>query len=246
VTGDTAVESSETFTVNLSNPSNAVITDAQAIGTIASDDGAPGLVAAYGFNETTGTNVLDSSGNDLTGVISGATRTTTARSGQALTFDGVNDWVTVNDAAALDVTTVTLEAWVRPTTLSGWRTVIMKETANSLAYTLYAHDNAPRPAAYINNGGPDLDVLGTVALPVNAWTHLAMTYDGATMRLYMNGTLAATRSATGNILATADPLRIGGNAPWGEYFAGQIDDVRIYNRALTEAEIQTDMNTNVP
>jgi hypothetical protein len=179
-------------------------------------------------------------------VISGATRTTTARNGQALSFNGTSDWVTVNDATALDVTRTTLEAWVRPTTLSGWRTVMMKETANALAYALYAHDNAPRPAAYINNGGADLDILGASALPLNTWTHLAMTYDGANMRLYVNGALVTTRAATGNIVATGNPLRIGGNAAWGEYFAGQIDEVRIYNRALTQAEIQTDMNTPVP
>jgi hypothetical protein len=246
VIGDTAVEASETFTVNLTNPANAVITDGQATGTITSDDGAPGLVAAYGFNETSGTNVLDSSGNNLTGVITGATRTTTARSGQALTFDGTNDWVTVNDAAALDVTRTTLEAWVRPTTLSGWRTAIMKESAIGLAYALYAHDNAPRPSAYMNTGGPDIEVQGTSGLPLNTWTHLAMTFDGTVMRLYVNGAQVNTRNTTGNIIATGNALRIGGNALWGEYFAGQIDEVRIYNRALTQAEIQTDMNTPVP
>jgi hypothetical protein len=246
VNGDTTIEPSETFTVTLSSPLNATIARAQATGTIVNDDGAPGLVAAYGFSETSGTSVLDSSGNNLTGVISGATRTTAGHSGSALTFNGTSDWVTVNDAAVLDVTRVTLEAWVRPTTLSGWRTVIMKESANALAYVLYAHDNAPRPAAYINNGGVDLTVAGTAALPLNTWTHLAMTYDGSNMRLYVNGALVTTTAATGNIITTANPLRIGGNNSWGEYFAGQIDDVRVYNRALTQAEITTDMNTPVP
>jgi hypothetical protein len=246
VNGDVVVEPNETFTVTLGNPANATIARATGTGTITNDDGASGLVAAYNFDEASGTTVLDSSSNGLNGTITGATRTTTAHTGQALSFDGTNDWVTVNDAAVLDVTRVTLEAWVRPTALSGWRTVIMKETPTALAYTLYAHDNAPRPAGYINNGGPDLDVQGTAALGLNTWTHLAMTYDGANMRFYVNGALVGTRAATGSIATSTNPLRIGGNAPWGEYFAGQIDDVRVYNRALTLAEIQTDMNTPVP
>ena len=158
----------------------------------------------------------------------------------------MNDWVTVNDAAALDVTQVTIEAWVRPTSLSGWRTAVLKESASGLAYALYAYDNAPRPAGYLNIGGIDRDVPGASAPPLNAWTHLAMTYDGTTMRMYVNGVQAGTRAVTGTIAVSSSPLRIGGNAPWGEFFAGQIDDVRIYNRALTAAEIQTDMNTPVP
>jgi hypothetical protein len=154
--------------------------------------------------------------------------------------------VTVNDTAVLDVTRVTIEAWVRPTTLNGWRSVVLKESASGLAYALYAYDNAPRPAAYVNVGGIDREVQGTAAPVLNGWTHLAVTYDGATERLYMNGTQVGTRAVAGNIAVSNLPLRIGGNAPWGEFFAGQIDDVRIYNRALTAAEIATDMATPVP
>jgi concanavalin A-like lectin/glucanase superfamily protein len=61
----------------------------------------------------------------------------------------------------------------------------------------------------------------------------------------VNGVEAGSRAQTGNIAASARPVRIGGNAVWGEYFKGLVDDVRIYNRALSVAEIQTDMNTPV-
>ena len=63
--------------------------------------------------------------------------------------------------------------------------------------------------------------------------------------LYVNGVQAATRAVTGAIVTSSQPLRIGGNAAWGESFAGRIDEVRIYNRALTASEIQADMNTPV-
>jgi hypothetical protein len=80
---------------------------------------------------------------------------------------------------------------------------------------------------------------------VNTWTHLAATYDGAVLRLYVNGTLAGSLSRAGSIDASAGPLRIGGNSLWGEWFNGRIDEVRVYNRALSQGEIQTDMNTPV-
>ena len=65
------------------------------------------------------------------------------------------------------------------------------------------------------------------------------------MRFYVNGTQVGQRAQTGAVLATTSPLRIGGNTIWGEHFAGDIDEVRIYNRALTAAEIQGDMNQPV-
>jgi hypothetical protein len=80
---------------------------------------------------------------------------------------------------------------------------------------------------------------------LNAWTHLAVTYDGSSMRFYTNGVLVRTTSNVTPIKASTGNLRIGGNSVWGEFFSGLIDDVRIYNRALTATEIQTDMNTGV-
>ena len=78
--------------------------------------GPSGLSAAYGFNAGSGTTAVDASGNGHTGTISGATWTAAGKFGGALSFDGTNDWVTVADAAALDLTTgMTLMAWVYPT-----------------------------------------------------------------------------------------------------------------------------------
>jgi hypothetical protein len=88
--------------------------------------------------------------------------------------------------------------------------------------------------------------VGSANLALNTWTHLALTYDGATMRIYVNGLLVNSRSASGAVLTSSGALRIGGNGVWGEYFAGTIDEVRVYNRALTQAEIQSDQATPVP
>ena len=86
-----------------------------------------------------------------------------------------------------------------------------------------------------------LDARGAAQLPLNTWTHLAATYDGATLRLFVNGTQVGSRALTGALLTSTGVLRIGGNAIWGEFFQGRIDEIRIYNRALSPGEIQADM-----
>ena len=101
----------------------------------------PGLVAAYGFEETSGTSTADSTGNGHTGTISGATRTASGRFGRALSFDGVNDWVTIASSTALSLSTgMTLEAWVYPTvhTAGGHHTILMKERTAGEVYALYS------------------------------------------------------------------------------------------------------------
>jgi hypothetical protein len=207
----------------------------------------PGPVAAYSFNQGTGTTVSDSSGRNNNGTLAGAAWATAGRYGAALTFNGSNARVDVPDSASLDLTTgMTLEAWVRPTTTNAsWRTVLLKERGGGLAYSLYSQTAASRPAGYVNLGGGDVELRATAALVANTWVHLAVTYDGTTMRIYRNGVLVATRAVTGAVIATTGALRIGGNAVWGEYFAGSIDEVRIYDRALTATELTSDMNTPI-
>lgn len=81
--------------------------------------------------------------------------------------------------------------------------------------------------------------------PLNAWSHLTVTFDNATLRIYVDGVQVGARAVAGPLLTSSGVLRIGGNKIWGEYFAGRIDNVRIYNRALSESQIQTDMSTPV-
>jgi hypothetical protein len=164
-----------------------------------------------------------------------------------VSFDGVNDSVTVADSASLDLTSgMTLEAWVRPSS-TGWpyRTVLMKEQSGNLAYALYVTD-ATRPLSTAILGGVERIAQGATALTANTWVHLASTYDGANLRLYVNGTLVTTTAATGAITVSSGALRIGANSIWAEEaFAGLVDEVRVYNRALTAAEVTSDMNTPV-
>jgi hypothetical protein len=205
-----------------------------------------GLVAAYAFDEGNGATLHDAAGGDDHGTISGAVWAGAGRHGGALQFDGVDDSVRIPDRAALDLTNaMTLSAWVRPSALgTRWRTVLFKEQPTHMTYALYAGASDGRPTGQAYVGG-QRDARGPSGLALNTWTHLAATYDGAHLRLYVNGTVVRTLAVTGNMTVSSGPLKLGGNAIWNEWFAGLMDDVRIYNRALSAAEIQGDMETAV-
>jgi hypothetical protein len=207
---------------------------------------ATGLVVAFGFEEASGTTIADRSGNGNTGTISGATSTASGKFGRALSFDGVNDIVNIADSPSLDLSpAMTLEAWVRPAA-SGWRTVLMRERPNGLAYALYGSTDTNRPSTEFRlSTSPVHEIRGTTALPSAAWSHLAATFDGDVLRLYVNGVEVSSKLVRGTIEVGSGALRIGGNTIWGEYFSGLIDEVRVYNRALSAAEIAVDRDTPV-
>src|SRR5919201_5591586 len=135
-----------------------------------------GLVAAYAFNEGAGTKVADSSGNNNTGVLSGATWTTQGKFGSALVFNGKNAQVTISDSPSIHVTTgMTLEAWVNPSALSNaWRDVIYK--GNDNYYLEATSTNKKVPGAGGTFGAANVVTYGTAVLAANTWTHLAVTY----------------------------------------------------------------------
>lgn len=245
VTWDTTTASNGAHVLRAVARDGAGNTTTSAAVTVTVSNTAPpvptGLVAAYGFEEAAGSGTAtDSSGKGNTGTIREAARVA-GKFGQALSFDGVNDWVSVADADTLDLTSgMTLEAWVKPATASGWRTIVMKEQTTGLAYGLYGNTDTNRPAVHAYTSS-EQDTRGTAALSTTAWTHLAATYDGATLRLYVNGVSVSSRALTGAMRVTTAPLRIGGNNVWGEWFSGLVDEVRVYNRALSVAEVQADM-----
>jgi hypothetical protein len=205
-----------------------------------------GPVGAWGFEETRGRAAADSSGHGHTGTVSGASRTR-GRHGRGLRFDGADDWVTIPDAAALDLTrALTLEAWVRPAGRgSPWQAVLAKERGRTRAYGLYAASSRKRqPGGHVFTTR-DRGLRGQSALPRERWSHLAMTWDGETVRLYVNGRQVTSGPMRGRATTSRRPLRIGGNAIRAEWFRGRIDDVRVYDRALTAAEIAADRDTPV-
>jgi RHS repeat-associated protein len=208
-----------------------------------------GLVGAWGFDEGSGSTVDDRSeaGND--GSVSGAAWSSSGKFGGALSFDGTNDRVVVPDSASLDLDDeMTLEAWVKPTSVGGdFQTVALKEWGDYLVYGLEADDaGKPWGAAYMHDADSLVSAGGPSALAANTWAHLAVSYDGSQIKVYVNGSEVASEPASGPIETSGGDLSIGGTAAFADqWFDGLIDEVRVYNRALTTGEIQNDKDTPI-
>src|SRR5438874_2480787 len=140
----------------------------------------PGLVAAYAFNEGSGTTVADTSGNNNNGTISAATWTSAGRFGNALVFNGTSARVTVPNAASLQLTSgMTLEAWVFPTAAPTYWRAIVDKTVDGY-YLMASTNQDDRPSAGGTWVGGNQNTFGPSVLAVNAWPHLAASFDGAT------------------------------------------------------------------
>ena len=211
------------------------------------DDGPvlpPGLQAAYGFENGSGTTATDITGNGHDATLTGGPAwVPEGRYGKALSFDGLDDLGTIASPAGIGLSGPhTISAWVRPRTLRNWQTVLMNETPGSYANALYATNGSSQ--GKINGWVGD---TGLYAQPIatDRWTHLALTYDGTSAREYVDGSLVATKLSPAAPTGTG-PLRLGGNRVWSsETLDGLLDDVRLYNRALTAADIATDMATGL-
>ncbi|PYS25775.1 MAG: hypothetical protein DMG11_22200, partial [Acidobacteria bacterium] len=216
-----------------------------AIATTNTAPPASGPVAAYSFDAGTGTTLVDLSGNGNAGTITSGTWTASGKYGSALVFNGTSSRVTINDSASLHLTAgMTLEAWVYPTvTPSGWTDLIYKQNDS---YYLEAASTAgvgPTVGGTFGNGWQN-SAAGSV-LPVNTWTHVAATFDGAKLAFWINGINVASQPQSSPLTVSTLPLQIGGDSLYGQNFTGRIDEVRVYNRALTQTELELDMNTPV-
>ncbi|MGI9212419.1 MAG: LamG-like jellyroll fold domain-containing protein [Methylococcaceae bacterium] len=204
-----------------------------------------GLVAAYGFEEATGSSLTaDASGMGNHGVLSGVNYTS-GRMGSGVQFNGYNQLLTVKNAASLNIKpALTMEAWVYPKSNQKQQPLLLNENGIYPVYSLYSSGYRYLPLTRVETRNSNL-LSGTAALPIYQWSHLASTYDGFNLRLYLNGREQSNKSLSG-VLATSDgSLRIGANPNGGEWFSGLIDEVRIYNRALSASDIQKDMSTSV-
>jgi concanavalin A-like lectin/glucanase superfamily protein len=101
------------------------------------------------------------------------------------------------------------------------------------------------PAGGGTFGGGTAHADGVASEPPGRWSHLALTYDGTRLRMYVDGRRVSSLAATGSILRTSHPLWIGGNRPYGEYFHGTIDEVRVYDRALSPSSVAAEMSVPV-
>ena len=212
-----------------------------------------GLVAAYGFNEGSGNTVTDATGHGLTGIINGATWTTGGRYGGALRFDGSSSYVDLGNPAALQLTgSMTVSAWVRADADPGndGEIIAKSDTASGWQLKMTPDSGADTFAARVSNAGTGtVHRYGATATSLGVWYHVAGVYDSAarTLNVYVNG-LLNNGGLNGTVPSTQANAAVNvniGRRTGGFYFNGLIDEVRIYNRALSQSEIQGDMNTPV-
>jgi concanavalin A-like lectin/glucanase superfamily protein len=187
--------------------------------------------------------VTDISGNANNGTYStGVAPDPSGCFSKALSFDGTGSVVILN-SASLDLNSngMTLEACVNPAQIqTGFIALIVRNTTYYL-YTSSEWCGDMIPLGGFNNAGANY-VCDTSALQPGQWTHLAVTYDGTTLRFYRNGNLTNSNNTSAGILSGTGTLQIGASQ-YGENFIGKIDEVRIYNYARSQSEIQSDMNT---
>lgn len=212
-----------------------------------------GLVLGYGFERLNGVLVTDSSPSHLDGTRMGAPTlpgqvTGPQGHGKALLFDSAQQqFVDAGDAPALDVNQLTLAAWVRYTpNVHDDRWEIL-EKAGAYWMNIRTDTRKLRFGGFFGGctGSNHWFFLDSKkVLPANTWVHVAGTYDGTALRIYVNGALNATLAVTGATCANTEPLGIGAKNRTATgvveaYFDGRIDDLRVYNRALSAAEIKT-------
>jgi len=162
-----------------------------------------------------------------------------------LNFDGVNDYVNVGSSVSSSLTNtknITVEAWVKPTTTTNIAEIVgnYNNPFNQMQFMIRRDYNYY--TFWINNGAnyAQVGAVGTVTL--NTWTHLAGTWDGSTMKIYINGSLSGSIGQIGTLPTISNSICIGGAMTYSNCFNGSIDEVRIWNRTLCITEIQNNMN----
>jgi hypothetical protein len=214
----------------------------------------PGLIAAYGFSEGSGTTTADASGNGLTGTLQGpGTWTTSGRNGNALVFNGTTSFVDLGTLSAFPLTSsATWSAWVFATGHPTDDGQIMAKSGNSDGWQLKTSpDTGARTFGIaVSNGSSHTQRYSNTVYSLNTWYHVAGVYNATsqTLDIYVNGVLNNGVLIGTVPVAQNNPASINvniGRRQGGYYFIGTIDDVRVYSRALSQPEIQADMNTPV-
>lgn len=207
-----------------------------------------GLVGWFKFKEGTGTTTADSSGNGNNGTLINSPTWTTSNTGNgALNLSSAGlQRVDIGSGSSLNVTQITISAWVKVASGQTAMIVCKNYDGNSLPYSLYVGTNGGGGAynglsSYTNAAAWKSTNVVTDARD-NTWHFICGTYDGLTFRYFIDSVQNATFVATGVLPTNAENVSVGCYQIDNVYFNGLIADVRIYNRALTGTEIKTLFN----
>jgi hypothetical protein len=201
-------------------------------------DGAQPVKLALPMDEGSGTKVYDQSGNNIDGTIYGATWTT-GRFGNALLFDGVDDYVWLGNPSTLMVSQFSIEAWFKTTATVVQQIYRWRRYGIMLGVPILGGGAGKVEVAFYDSGANLYKVSSAQTFNDNQWHHAVGTYDGSALRIYVDGALQGSVVVTAQVYyEAAGGAAIGRDGNNSVYhFSGLIDEVRIYNRALTAAEI---------
>ncbi|MFA9262339.1 MAG: LamG domain-containing protein, partial [Undibacterium sp.] len=207
------------------------------------------LKGYWSFNgqDVSGTTAFDRSGAGNNGTLTNGTAKGIGKLGQALSFDGTDDYVEVVANSNLTVTNYTFAFWVKGNAAPGTGSITQPinklsnpADGNSTLNFSWDHTTSTfKQACAASNGSWNVAQISTPLL-ANIWYHIVCTYDGSSLKAYLDGSLQAT-TAVSSVTTGSAPFRIGAGAGAGSptaYFPGKIDEVRVYNRTLTATEIQ--------
>ncbi|MEJ2704952.1 MAG: LamG domain-containing protein, partial [Sedimentisphaerales bacterium] len=194
-----------------------------------------------GFDDAWGTN--DATPHGDVAIVVDADRARVAE------LDGAGDYLEIPNSPALNITgsELTIAAWVYFDDVAGAPEIVIakvfresEHTSPYFSYGLHILSNGT-PRFWLVTDGAAGNAPGTTNLGSGQWYHMAGVYDGSQMILYVDGEVAATTSKSGNITGYDTVLRLGINGGFTEPMAGRLDDVRIYNHALDQADLQAVM-----
>lgn len=167
---------------------------------------------------------------------------------KALSFDGVNDYVSGTTGISTALTAITIEAWVYHNTLPAGvvqRYVTIQPEVAVLRYDGSASGGTNELHFYIkNSAGSIVSLRVDNVLTTGTWMHIAGTYDGTNMKLYLNGSLMGSASPAGGLYAPTGAFSFSANG--SEAFNGKMDEVSVWNYARAEADIREDMYRAAP
>jgi len=190
-----------------------------------------GLVAYWRLDDGAGATAMDSAGIN-NGTVHGNPVWTAGRIGGALSLDGAGDYVSLSPVGALAGNNATVSMWINMSELgSAWNPILTQSNLSGDGYYLYTW--AGEPTFSVVSGGAGASASSSESVHWNEWHQLAGTNDGSNLRLYVDGVLKGSGSSAGKT-GVSDSAYIGYAS--STYYYGVLDDVRVYNRALSEYE----------
>lgn len=205
----------------------------------------PNLVGYWPLDEGSGKETKDASGNGNNGKLVNDPEWVAGKFGKALKFDGASNYVEVPDSEVMAIDTdLTFAAWFQPdVTINAGDGGYRLMSKNNDYFMLFNYTNIGQLGFLVKDpAGTNFFVHSTTAeWKQDDWYHVAGTYDGKELKIYVNGNLEAKSAYTGKIGTSGLTLWIGAD-DYPNYFSGAIDEVRIYNKALDEAAIKKMMN----